>query len=690
MPEMFTKSQRERIHSRLLVIANGNSAVNAIRSEYIGGIRVRNPQCLRELGIEEARTASTRARAVKDVVGAKRAARGKLKALADDIECNVFLTVHDDETRPKGLRQCRQRGRILTSQLRLSELRDVLEQHPEIDQIEIAESIRTPTPLEGASAEDLEGAGTPVELPHPDKHQFGAGVLVGVIDVGGFDFAHPDFVHQDLAQRGKTRFASIWDQGSAPGSQDGMQTRVRYGRQIRTPEMNDAIAAAPEWGVAATDLVPQTQMSAGSHATHVASIAAGNHTQARRAMLAGVLVSLPAEDTDRRLSFYDTTRIAHAVDYLVALKDELEAKALVINISLGTNGGAHDGSEPMSRWLDACLTKPGRAICVAAGNAGQERPTHESDIGFVTGRIHTEGRIEASQLERDLEWIVVGNGIADISENELEIWYSAQDRFEVKLRPPGGTDWLPTIRPGEHLENQVIGDSKTVVSIYNELYHPANGDNKISIFLSPFMTSRALVGVKAGCWTVKLVGQNVRDGHYHGWIERDDPRRRYRGPDRELWQFPSFFHGDTNVDLSSVSSLACGPRVIGVANLDQAAQKINITSSQGPTRDGRNKPDVAAPGTKILAANGFYPERPWVEKTGTSMASPYVARITTLMLAVENKLTAAQIGGILKRTARPLPGDNYQWTDDAGYGVIDPVACVEEAAHAFDRRSVTL
>ena len=35
------------------------------------------------------------------------------------------------------------------------------------------------------------------------------------------------------------------------------------------------------------------------------------------------------------------------------------------------------------------------------------------------------------------------------------------------------------------------------------------------------------------------------------------------------------------------------------------ATAINISSSQGPTRDGRFKPDAAAVGTDVLAANGF-------------------------------------------------------------------------------------
>jgi hypothetical protein len=41
------------------------------------------------------------------------------------------------------------------------------------------------------------------------KHKYGADVLIGIIDVQGFDFAHPDF----LDANGKTRFVSIWDQG---------------------------------------------------------------------------------------------------------------------------------------------------------------------------------------------------------------------------------------------------------------------------------------------------------------------------------------------------------------------------------------------------------------------------------------------------------------------------------------------
>ena len=149
---------------------------------------------------------------------------------------------------------------------------------------------------------------------------------------------------------------------------------------------------------------------------------------------------------------------------------------------------------------------------------------------------------------------------------------------------------------------------------------------------------------------------------------------------RRMFRFPSFFTEKSNVDSHSITSLACGHRVIAVANLDEAKQQINASSSQGPTRDGRCKPEIAAPGTQVIAANGFADrDEPWISMTGTSMASPYVAGVVGLMLAINRDLTAAQCLGILQRTARPLAGASYKWVNDVGYGRLDPEAAIEEA-----------
>jgi hypothetical protein len=49
------------------------------------------------------------------------------------------------------------------------------------------------------------------------------------------------------------------------------------------------------------------------------------------------------------------------------------------------------------------------------------------------------------------------------------------------------------------------------------------------------------------------------------------------------------------------------------------------------------------------------------------------------MLAVNPHLNSAQCGGILQRTTQPLPGADFQWCNDAGFGRIDPVAAIREA-----------
>ena len=58
------------------------------------------------------------------------------------------------------------------------------------------------------------------------------------------------------------------------------------------------------------------------------------------------------------------------------------------------------------------------------------------------------------------------------------------------------------------------------------------------------------------------------------------------------------------------------------------------------------------------------------------------------MLAMEPRLTAAQIEAILRRTARPLPGASFEWSNDAGFGVIDPELCLAEVQRVNERKDL--
>jgi subtilisin family serine protease len=668
-----------KLHPKLRVFANGDREVNAIRAEQCSSIAVTTKKLLAEVPQMCSDLATPVARG--DLPKATATPR-TLKVVPRDIAASVFIHTRSSEDGRALARVPGERARrenLIAAEVPLVDL-DGLAAHENVLFIEAAERLKTPHPVKistGAAAPAREVRAVGRET----LHHKGAGVLVGIIDVGGFDFTHPDF----RTANGGTRFVRIWDQG---GDQRPPPKAQGYGAEFSEAHLNAAIKAAPKLGVPAYEIERQSQLSPSSHATHVASIAAGTRGIAPAATLAAVLVSLPDEDYDRRRSFYDSTRIAHAVDYLLALGEEL-GLPVSLNVSLGTNGHAHDGSSGVSRWLDSALSRPGRTICIAAGNAGQERAETPDDLGFIMGRIHSSGRIASRGLTQDLEWIVVGNTTVDISENELEIWYGAQDRFAISVKPPG-RDWIGPISPRQFIENQQLPDG-SFLSIYNELYHPANGANYISVYLSPLFSDRGVVGASAGTWVVRLHGEEVRDGSFHAWIERDDARPLRQVGEKSLWNFPSFFTERSNVDNSSVSSMACGHNVISVGNLHSTRERINLSSSQGPTRDGRCKPDVAAPGSDVIAANGFTgPDDLWVAMTGTSMASPYVCGVAALMLAAQPKLTAAQVLGILQRTARPLPGADYQWRNDAGFGVIDPEACILEASQFNDRKDLTV
>lgn len=553
-------------------------------------------------------------------------------------------------------------------------LLDEVAAEPVVAFVHRADSLKLSVPL----AEPAPKKPQPRSIGTVATHGRGKGVLVGIVDVDGFDFAHTDFLRPD----GTTRFVAIWDQG---GDFRPPPKGFDLGAEFTAAHLNDAIEAARLPGMPpATMIELQSQRQPGSHGTHVASIAAGNLGVCPEADIAAVLIDVPAADDPierLRTTFSDSSRITQAVEYLLQVAN---GRPVVINISLGTNGGAHDGSSGVSRWLDAYLGSPGRVICVAAGNAGQEAPETEDDIGWIMGRIHTSGRIPSRGLEQVLEWTVVGNGIEDVSDNELEIWYGAQDRFIVSLQPPGASDWI-TVKPREYVENVRLA-SGTTVSIYNELYHPTNGANYIAVYLMPNREQDNFRGIQPGVWRVRLEGDEIRDGRFHAWIERDDPGEVGRVGTRRFFRFPSFFSQRSNVDSHSIGSLACGHRVIAVSNLNVARQQIAASSSQGPTRDDRQKPEIAAPGTDIVAANGFAEsDDEWISMSGTSMASPYVAGVVGLMLGANQAITAAQCVGILQRTARPLAGASYDWVNHAGYGRIDPEAAIEEARAANQR-----
>ena len=684
-----------KIAPKLRLFANGDEEVCQARAEFSSALAMtgapKRPQLRRPETVS-----------LEEPAARKRHAKPALKHLVRSASASVFVHFSSEAAFNKNKKafggMVSHRGNIAMAQVPLDEL-GRLSRRSDVTLVEPGDAVRVP-PVLVTSEPSATSAPSPTDRKVgalAATHKYGENVLIGIIDVSGIAFAHPDFL-----DGAKTRIVRLWDMGgnfreppskTSPGRD--FET-FSYGAEFRQDHLNAAIAEAKRIGVSPYAIERQSQQSTGSHGTHVASIAAGNKGVCRRADIACVMLALNEdEDLDRRRSFYDSTRIAHAVEYLLTVAAQLGRERglggplpVSINISLGTNGHAHDGSAAVNRWIDHALVKPGRAVCVAAGNAGQESPAFSGDLGFVMGRIHSSGRIASSGLAATMDWIVVGNGTADLSENEMEIWYEPQDRMAVTLVSPApGSQRIGPVKPGEYVENRQLADG-TFVSIYNELYSPANGANYISIYLTPRL-KRPFIGVKAGEWRVVLQGMDIRDGRYHAWLERDDPQPIERRNGVNFMAFPSFFSARSNVDRNSVSTLGCGERILSVGNYDSGRRRANISSSQGPTRDERNKPEVLAPGTDIVAANGFAgPDDGWIGMSGTSMASPYVCGVAGLMFAIQPDLTAAQVIGIMRRTAHPMEDGDFSWKDDVGFGLIDPDACLREAAGINARKDL--
>jgi subtilisin family serine protease len=102
---------------------------------------------------------------------------------------------------------------------------------------------------------------------------------------------------------------------------------------------------------------------------------------------------------------------------------------------------------------------------------------------------------------------------------------------------------------------------------------------------------------------------------------------------------------DANMDLS-IGDPANLEESIAVGSVHKEKPHtygISYFSSRGPTADGRQKPDVVAPGERILScrhdppAGGTTVDELYVEMSGTSMAAPHVSGIVAAFLSARTE-----------------------------------------------------
>jgi subtilisin family serine protease len=110
---------------------------------------------------------------------------------------------------------------------------------------------------------------------------------------------------------------------------------------------------------------------------------------------------------------------------------------------------------------------------------------------------------------------------------------------------------------------------------------------------------------------------------------------------------------------------------------------VSYFSSKGPTGDGRMKPDLIAPGEKIIScAAGMLKSEgakgrdcDYVETSGTSMAAPHVSGVIAAFLSVRREFLGRpeRVKEIFMATATDLRRDRYF----QGAGLVDVMRAIQ-------------
>lgn len=495
----------------------------------------------------------------------------------------------------------------------------------------------------------------------------GSGVVVGVMDVG-FDATNPNFY--DVALKA-TRIRRFWDQLSP----DSIGSALYVGADYRTPD----------------DILRYARSHDGlfeTHGTHTLGIAAGTgfDTPYRgMAYDADICIVSNAVNTDlplipqEQLYKYTSATDALGFKYIFDYADEV-GKPCVVSFSEGSTQ-SFGAEEQLFEETLASMTGPGKILVASAGNDGGE---------------HTFQR-KPSGVERD--------GMFFLSDADRSSFSAVSDRpFSFCITAyKDGRQQSVSIASASIVESadSLLEDS---VSLFgNTLKYSIQA---LTPYFNSSLTAYDIVAEMnggVGC-TVQLsceaVGSEACVDFYSNGVK--------------------FYASSTNSSLSggesasSVGSPGCAPSVICVGATAYRDHSVNVDgtplyfdcghdgavasySSVGPTRDGRIKPDVVAPGTFVVSSASSYcfeadsagsmrkdligcsefngRQYPWTSYVGTSMSTPVVAGVIALWLQANPQLDKEQILDIFSATCQRRD-DMPQGTKDNhwGYGEIDAYA----------------
>ena len=436
----------------------------------------------------------------------------------------------------------------------------------------------------------------------------GEGILVGFLDTG-IDYTHNAFKDDE----GNTRIEYIYD----------LENGVGYDKN----KINEALKSEDPFSI-----VPEIDLS--GHGTHVAGIACAggninfdNYGVAYKSSIA--MVKITGENSLRAAL---STQLMRGLKFLMDKSNEIN-KPLVVNISLSTNDGSHNGSSLLEKYIQTFTQLQKAVIVVAAGNEGNS--AH-----------HVGGEMKK---EEDLD-LNIGDGEKGII---LDFFKPVLVDVSVEVISPTGISTGP-MGLSESYKERFVGREKIVVYSTGPKPFDIQGQTTISILpLGDTITS--------GGWRIIVRKLNNYEGYFDVWLPIAEGLN-----ERTRFLQPSVYN--------TLGIPATVEGVISVGSYNFLNNNLSAFSGRGVVRpEWLIKPDLVAPGENILST---VEEQGFDTKSGTSMAAPQVSGICALLFEwgiIRNNdpfLYGERIKYyLIKGAKRTIFGEAYP-NPDLGYGFV--------------------